>query len=273
MNTEVRSVGTTKMAEFSGIVVYRKDYRERDMLVKILTDHYGFKMFFVRGARKRGFKLAAAILPFTSATFIGTINDSGLSFISAVKEVKQFQTICNDIVLNAYASYILGLGEVAFGDAVPLNIWYEKLVHVLKLIDDGIDAAILTNMIEVQMLGFFGVKPNLANCVVCAENQGEFDFSQSLGGLLCRNHWHVDPQRMHLDKRTIFFLRQFSAVDILKIGNINVKDNTKKNLRAALDQIYNNEVGVNIKAKHFIDEMEKWPKEILHNQQEKQTKD
>lgn len=261
------------MAEFSGIVVYRKDYRERDMLVKILTDHYGFKMFFVRGARKRGFKLAAAILPFTSATFIGTINDSGLSFISAVKEVKQFQTICNDIVLNAYASYILGLGEVAFGDAVPLNIWYEKLVHVLKLIDDGIDAAILTNMIEVQMLGFFGVKPNLANCVVCAENQGEFDFSQSLGGLLCRNHWHVDPQRMHLDKRTIFFLRQFSAVDILKIGNINVKDNTKKNLRAALDQIYNNEVGVNIKAKHFIDEMEKWPKEILHNQQEKQTKD
>ncbi|MDN2452310.1 DNA repair protein RecO [Lactobacillus sp. UCMA15818] len=266
-------MGTTKMAEFSGIVVYRKDYRERDMLVKILTDHYGFKMFFVRGARKRGFKLAAAILPFTSATFIGTINDSGLSFISAVKEVKQFQTICNDIVLNAYASYILGLGEVAFGDAVPLNIWYEKLVHVLKLIDDGIDAAILTNMIEVQMLGFFGVKPNLANCVVCAENQGEFDFSQSLGGLLCRNHWHVDPQRMHLDKRTIFFLRQFSAVDILKIGNINVKDNTKKNLRAALDQIYNNEVGVNIKAKHFIDEMEKWPKEILHNQQEKQTKD
>ncbi|MFT9098734.1 MAG: DNA repair protein RecO [Liquorilactobacillus sp.] len=261
------------MAEFSGIVVYRKDYRERDMLVKILTDHYGFKMFFVRGARKKGFKLAAAILPFTSATFIGTINDSGLSFISAVKEVKQFQTICNDIVLNAYASYILGLGEVAFGDAVPLNIWYEKLVHVLKLIDDGIDAAILTNMIEVQMLGFFGVKPNLANCVVCAENQGEFDFSQSLGGLLCRNHWHVDPQRMHLDKRTIFFLRQFSAVDILKIGNINVKDNTKKNLRAALDQIYNNEVGVNIKAKHFIDEMEKWPKEILHNQQEKQTKD
>ncbi|WP_415622132.1 DNA repair protein RecO [Liquorilactobacillus sp.] len=266
-------MGTTKMAEFSGIVVYRKDYRERDMLVKILTDHYGFKMFFVRGARKKGFKLAAAILPFTSATFIGTINDSGLSFISAVKEVKQFQTICNDIVLNAYASYILGLGEVAFGDAVPLNIWYEKLVHVLKLIDDGIDAAILTNMIEVQMLGFFGVKPNLANCVVCAENQGEFDFSQSLGGLLCRNHWHVDPQRMHLDKRTIFFLRQFSAVDILKIGNINVKDNTKKNLRAALDQIYNNEVGVNIKAKHFIDEMEKWPKEILHNQQEKQTKD
>ncbi|EJE98583.1 DNA repair protein RecO [Liquorilactobacillus mali] len=266
-------MGTTKMAEFSGVVVYRKDYRERDMLVKILTDHYGFKMFFVRGARKRGFKLAAAILPFTSATFIGTINDSGLSFISAVKEVKQFQTICNDIVLNAYASYVLGLGEAAFGDAVPLNIWYEKLVHVLKAIDSGIDAAILTNMVEVQMLGFFGVKPNLVNCVVCAENQGEFDFSQSLGGLLCQKHWNMDPQRMHLDKRTIFFLRQFSAVDILKIGNISVKDDTKKNLRAALDQIYNNEVGLNIKAKHFIDEMGKWPKEILCNSQDEQTKD
>ena len=42
--------------EFLGIVVSRKDYKERDMLVKILTDKYGFKTFFVRGVRKRGFK-------------------------------------------------------------------------------------------------------------------------------------------------------------------------------------------------------------------------
>lgn len=31
--------------EFLGIVVSRKDYKERDMLVKILTDKYGFKTF------------------------------------------------------------------------------------------------------------------------------------------------------------------------------------------------------------------------------------
>lgn len=56
--------------EFLGIVVSRKDYKERDMLVKILTDKYGFKTFFVRGVRKRGFKLGAAILPFTHGTFL-----------------------------------------------------------------------------------------------------------------------------------------------------------------------------------------------------------
>ena len=41
--------------EFDGIVVSRRDYKERDMLVKILTDKYGFKTFFIRGARKRVF--------------------------------------------------------------------------------------------------------------------------------------------------------------------------------------------------------------------------
>lgn len=266
-------MGSTKMAEFSGIVVYRKDYRERDMLVKILTDHFGFKMFFIRGARKKGFKLAAAILPFTSATFIGTINDNGLSFISAAKEVSQFQMICNDIELNAYSSYILGLAEAAFGDTSSLGIWYERLLHILQVINKGIDAGILTNIVELQLLSYFGVKPNLIGCVVCENQTSQFDFSQSFGGLLCQNHWHLDPNRMHLDKRTIFFLRRLSTIDILKVRSINVKDETKKNLRMTLDQIYNNEVGVNIKAKHFIDNMVNWPTEILIDRENEQTKD
>ena len=65
-----------KNVEFSAIVTKRKNYRERDMLVTMFTDKYGFKTFFVRGVRKRGFKLGAAILPFTHGTYIGSIKIS-----------------------------------------------------------------------------------------------------------------------------------------------------------------------------------------------------
>ena len=99
--------------EFLGIVVSRKDYKERDMLVKILTDKYGFKTFFVRGVRKRGFKLGAAILPFTHGTYLGSISDEGLSFITTTRDISQYQQITQDIELNAYASYILSLIERA----------------------------------------------------------------------------------------------------------------------------------------------------------------
>ncbi|WP_311406981.1 DNA repair protein RecO [Liquorilactobacillus uvarum] len=258
-------MGTTKMAEFSGIVVYRKDYRERDMLVKILTDRFGFKMFFIRGARKKGFRLSAAILPFTKATYIGTINDEGLSFISAVKDASQYQTICQDIILNAYSAYVLGLAEAAFNDNRPLNEWYIKIEKAISLINDGLDAAIVTNIIEIQLLGRFGVKPNLKDCVICHKSTGIYDFSESYGGLLCQNHWHLDSHRLQLDRRTIYFLRFFSQVDIMRLGSISVKKDTKDKLRLTLNQIYNNDVGVNIKAKKFLDDIKKWPHIVLND--------
>ncbi len=53
------------VTNFNGILLFRRDYRERDMLIKFLTAEYGKKMFFIRGARRRGFKMAAELLPFT----------------------------------------------------------------------------------------------------------------------------------------------------------------------------------------------------------------
>lgn len=82
-----------KNVEFSAIVTKRKNYRERDMLVTMFTDKYGFKTFFVRGVRKRGFKLGAAILPFTHGTYIGSINSEGLSFITATKILINFKVL------------------------------------------------------------------------------------------------------------------------------------------------------------------------------------
>ncbi|WP_390633004.1 DNA repair protein RecO [Liquorilactobacillus satsumensis] len=256
-------MGTTRMAEFEGIVMFRRDYRERDMLVKILTDHYGVKMFFVRGARKRGFKLGAAILPFTTASYTGTINDDGLSFIDAVKDVAQYQQICQDILLNAYATYILGLVAAAFGDARPLGIWYPRIVAALAAIDHGLDAGIVTNIVELQLLENFGVKPNLKGCVICGRQSGTFDFSESYGGLLCQQHWSVDRNRMHLDQRTVYFMRFLARVDLLRLRSINLKEETKVKLRDTLDQIYNNDVGVSLKPKHFLDEMLKQNQNIL----------
>src|SRR5699024_2233189 len=123
-----------KNVEFSAIVSKRKNYRERDMLGTMFTDKFGFKTFyvrgvrkrgfntfFVRGVRKRGFKLGAAILLFTHGTYIGSINSEGLSFITATKGIDQFQSINQDIILNAYATYILELVKAAFEDSIDVT--------------------------------------------------------------------------------------------------------------------------------------------------------
>ena len=63
---------------------------------------------------------------------------------------------------------------------------------------------------------------------------------------------------MHLDQRTIYYLRLFSAVDITKINNIKVNRVTKQKLRQVIDKIYDNSVGLNLKSKKFLDQMNSW---------------
>ena len=76
---------------FQGIIMNRRSYRERDMLVKILTNQRGPVMFFVRGAQRKGFKMAADILPFTHGQYVGLFNDDGVSYIVRAGENHQYQ--------------------------------------------------------------------------------------------------------------------------------------------------------------------------------------
>ena len=243
---------------FEGLVMSRQNYRESDMLVKILTDQFGKKMFLVNRARKPGFTLAAGILPFTHADYIGEVRDSGLSYLSAIKNPTQYRQISNDITLNAYAAYIFGLLDLAFPDGRPVGFWFKQIKQALHLIDTGFDPQIIANVVEVQMLKAYGVEPNWRGCVIDGRTDLPLDFSESYGGLLCQQHWDKDPHRLHASPRAIFYLRRFSTLDLSQVKRIDVKPATKAELKRILDVIYADMVGVTPKAKRFIDQMNQW---------------
>ena len=243
---------------FEGLVMSRQNYRESDMLVKILTDRFGKKMFLLNRARKHGFTLGAGILPFTHADYIGEVRESGLSYLSAIKNATQYRQISDDITLNAYAAYIFGLIDLAFPDGRPVGFWFNQIKQALYLIDSGLDPQIIANVIEVQMLKEYGVEPNWRGCVIDGRADLPLDFSESYGGLLCQNHWDKDPHRLHASPRVIFYLRRFSTLDLGKVERINVKPDTKAELRRILDVIYTDMVGVTPKAKRFLDQMQQW---------------
>lgn len=245
----------SRIMDFHGLVMYQKEFRERDMLVKFFTREAGKRMFYIRGAKKRGFKMTADLLPFTYGDYVGDIREPGLSYINAAKETAHFQTISQDIIKNAHATYMMSLLDLAIPDNELLGGWYQRLWSGLSLIDNGLDEAIITNIFEVQLMGLFGVAPNLRQCVICGRTDLPFDYSESYGGLLCQAHWHLDPNRLKLDQRTIYYLRQFSAIDLTKLGTISVRADTKRNLRRALDVIYADTIGVYPRSKRFLDQI------------------
>ncbi|CAJ2235193.1 DNA repair protein RecO [Fructilactobacillus sanfranciscensis] len=248
----------TKSKPFHGILIYRKNYRENDMLVKFFTAEAGKKMFFVRGANRPKFKMISDILPFSYGTYEGELRGNGLSYIDSGGSVKHFDQISEDIYLNGYATYLMGLIDAALPDNVPNKIWFDKLFYALNLINNGFDAEIITNIFEIQLLPLFGVAPDFKNCAVCHEEHQIYDYSEKFGGLIGEQEFAHDSHRMHLDQRTIYYLRLFSAVDITKINNIKVNRVTKQKLRQVIDKIYDNSVGLNLKSKKFLDQMNSW---------------
>ena len=91
---------------FDGIVLMRQTYREKDMLVKILTRDHGKLMFFLRNAQQSNHPLTAATQVFTRATFLGHIHQNGFSFLKDSHDIKPATIALNDVKAQAVLAYL-----------------------------------------------------------------------------------------------------------------------------------------------------------------------
>lgn len=245
-------------SNFFGIVVKRQRYREKDALITILTKEYGFKTFLVRGTQGPKSKISGSVIPFSYGDYSGLVKDEGLSYLNSASNVKQFDEIIQDIELNAYATFLFDLMSNAFLNEVVPEEWYKELFKALLYIDNGYDAQIVVNILQMHLLKVFGVEPNMDSCVVGGETSGHFDFSVILGGLICSKHFAQDVHRLHLSEKTVYFLRMFSKITLKQISSINLKESNKDLIQHAIDAIYIGSVGSYPKSKTFIDNMHNW---------------
>lgn len=248
--------------DFEGLILFRRDYREHDLLVKFLTRNLGPTMFFVRGARRKGSKLAAPLLPFTYGTYVGWLEGGNLSYLVAAKETHQLKHLGPDLTANAYATYLLDLVGVAFEEGQGIGAWYDQILTALQLLDAGKAPQVIVNVLEVQLLGRFGVAPRWDGCVVCGRRDVPLDYSEAFGGVLCRDHWDQDEHRLHLQPKVVNYLRLFAHLNLQTVGDVNVDAPTQRALRWALDKIYADQVGLHLKSKHFLDSLASWQDQL-----------
>lgn len=246
------------LGESKGIILFSKDYKEKDKLVKIFTESYGKQMFFVKGAHRKNNPLKPALLPFTEAVYLGDFRAEGLSFLNNSKDVTPFRLIQTDIFVSAYATYLLNLVDAAIDDQVYDPNLYHFLIQALHLLNEEKDPEIITNIFEIQILHRFGIWPMWGHCVVCGTTQGKFDYSSKYNGVLCQQHWTLDEHRYHADPVAIHFIRLFSTVSFTKIQELKLKPETKQAIRQTIDELYDEYVGIHLKSKKFIDEMKNW---------------
>lgn len=242
--------------ETYGLVLYNRNYREDDKLVKIFTETNGKHMFFVKHAGKSRFN--SVIQPLTVAKFILKINDTGLSFIEDYKEVESFKEINADLFKLSHASYVTALADAAVPDGVADPQLFAFVNKTLSLMEEGLDYEILTNIFEIQLLERFGVSLNFHECAFCHRVGLPFDFSHKYSGLLCPEHYGKDDYRSHLDPNVLYLVDRFQAIHFDELKTISVKHEMKRKLRLFIDDIYDNYVGLRLKSKKFIDDLGTW---------------
>lgn len=251
------------------MILYNRNFREDDKLVKIFTEQAGKRMFFVKHAVNS--KLSPVIQPLTIANLLMKINDEGLSYIQDYQDVQSFNRINNDLFIMAYATYVAALADASIHDNQPDAALFAFLEKTLELMNQGLDYEILTNIFEIQILSRFGVSLNFHECVFCHRTSMPFDFSFKWNGLLCPEHYYQDERRSHLHPNIPFLLNQFQSVEFETLETISLNKEIKQQLRHIIDQLYDEYVGIHLKSKKFIDSLGDWGNILQDNQDKEST--
>lgn len=243
---------------FHACVLSTRAYKERDVLIKLLTENYGKRMFLIRNIKSPKNALRLVAFPFVRGEFIGHINKSGLSFLNQVNDYQFPKRTVEDIEINAYATYMSGLADAVVDDNIPVPKLYELFLQGLERLEDIPQAAIVLNIFELQLLPLFGVPINLKRCAICGRTSGPMDYSVKYHGLLCQEHFSNDLRRLHWAPRTTVMIQRLAQANLATLNSVHVSNATIQNLRRAIDQLYEEYVGLHLKSKTFIDQMVDW---------------
>ncbi|MCU9613911.1 DNA repair protein RecO [Caldibacillus lycopersici] len=241
--------------KLEGIVLRSIDYGESNKILTIFSREKGKVGAVARGAKKPNSRLASVSQPFTYGYFLCSIG-SGLGTVQQGENIDSFRTIKEDLFLTAYSAYIVELLEKGTEEKVVNPFLFELLYQTLKHISEGYDPKIIKNIFEIKMLSVLGFRPILTECAVCGNPDGPFAFSVKEGGIICPNCYHKDPYHLKVQQATIRLLKLFYYIDITRIGSINVKELTKKELNQCITAYYEEYSGIYLKSKKFLLQME-----------------
>ena len=213
-------------------------------------------MFFVKHAGKS--RLNPMLQPLVTADMLLKINDDGLSYVDDFQDVQVYKKINADLFALSYATYVLALADASIQDNQVDPALFAFLEKTLSLMEEGLDYEVLTNIFEIQILSRFGVVLNLHECCFCHRVGLPFDYSFRYSGVLCPDHYDQDERRAHWHPNVLYLLDQFQAVRFSELETISLQAEMKAALRQAIDQLYEEYVGIHLKAKKFIDSLSDW---------------
>ena len=236
-----------------GIVLSEVDYKESSKIINVLTEEIGIVGMVARGTKKVRSNLSSVTSKLTYGYFHIEDKENGLSTLIEVDVINNFRNIKRDIGMMSYSLYLLELAMQVYKHESNKEI-YNLLIASLNKIDEGFDYKVITNIFELKMLDFLGIRPVVDECVNCGSKVDIVTVSSYRGGYLCKN---CAQGEKIVNIKTIKLLRMFYYVDISKIEKLDVSQNIKKELSQFIYDYYDRYSGIYLKSRDFLQNLER----------------
>ncbi|WIV18289.1 DNA repair protein RecO [Paenibacillus polygoni] len=242
-----------------GIVIRSMDYGEGNKIITLCTENGGKVGVLVRGAKKAKSRHAALTQPFTYGEYV-FFRNQGLGTLNQGEIIESHHLLREDIIKAAFASYACELLDRVLQDDETGTFWFKQLKACLGALQEDKDPAIIIHLYEMKILQSTGYAPELQACISCGRERPdeEYFISPGLGGVLCRACKHFDPPAMNITPRALKLLRLFSALDLQRLGNISVREETKAEIKVIMRAFMDQQLALKLKSRHFLDQMEKY---------------
>lgn len=239
--------------KIEGIVISTVDYKENSKIINVLTPTDGIIGILAKGCKNPKSKIATTSNVLIYGIFYLKYYKGSIPTLVEVDLIDTFKQIRKDIIKQSYALFLLELSSQVYKHEENKQI-YNVLINGLTKINDGYDPQIITNIIELKLLQYLGIKPVVEKCVNCQKTTDIITISSYKGGYLCKDC--VDNETIfHL--KTLQLIRTFCYIDISKISKIDVSENIKKEISLFIDDYYERYSGLYLKSKSFLEKYSK----------------
>jgi len=234
-----------------GIIIHEQDYSETSKIIKVLTKEYGIIGVIAKGAKRIKSNLRSTSGKLTYGYFHIYYKKNKLSDLITVDVINPFKNIKKDITKISYTSFIIELVEQIIKEEYHEKV-YTLLINCIVKIDDGYDPLVITNILELKLLEYLGVKPMIDSCAICGNKDSIITISVDKGGYICSNCYRSE---IKISDKSIQLIRMFYYVDVAKITKLDISDSSKKEIDKFLNDYYDKYTGLYLKSKKFLDNL------------------
>lgn len=172
------------------IIVKSQRWGEADRIVTFFTVSLGKVRGIARGARRMKSRFGSGLEPFTSVRVtLWDKRHDDLASISHVDILEHFFSLRDNIECLSAAARMVTLVEAMTVERDPSAVLFLTLREGLRSLLTVEDAALLTLVFQIRVLGDTGFRPQIDHCASCGGGLYSVSgrFAPSAGGLVCAN--------------------------------------------------------------------------------------